>query len=264
MNRGPEALNERLAAPLLTDADMRQYWAEGYVVARRVLDPAEVEKVGAECARVWALPGLIAGDSSVVLSRDTLDGGRIPERLEWISEHSELIAGLLNDRRFVAAATTILGETAVPFKDRFTLRPPLAMGYGLHQDYPYWSSLGVPADSVVSVVVALDPSNEDSGGLEVFAGYHGARLPGRPDEPRDVDETTVETSRARSVALNPGDALFMHSLAPHRSGANRASHPRRMLFLIYAAARYEGAASKLRQSWEDNHRLSGDPFQSAG
>jgi ectoine hydroxylase-related dioxygenase (phytanoyl-CoA dioxygenase family) len=234
----------------LSDAELQRFGTEGFVVLRRVVAPGEVDALQRECARVWALPGLIAADSPFVRSRDTLSGGRVAERLEWITDHSAPIAALAQDPRLLDVAAGIFGEPANLFKDRYTLRPPGTCGYGMHQDHAYWAWTGIPADAVVTFALALDPHTALSGGIEVFAGYHRARLPGRQDEPRDVEEGSVDQTRAHVAALDPGDMLVLHSLAPHRSAPNRARHPRRLLFFIYTAARYGHCAERLKQRWQ--------------
>jgi ectoine hydroxylase-related dioxygenase (phytanoyl-CoA dioxygenase family) len=255
----PDPVDEHAALAWPTQADVRQYWAEGYVVGRSILTANEVEGLCAECTRVWERPGVVVDGSAKVLGRDSLDGGRRAERLEWISEHSPMIAELIGDPRLLGAAAILFAEPAIYFKDRFMLRPPRTMGYGLHQDHAYWEWTGVPADAILSAAIALDRCDDVSGAVEIFAGYHGGRLPGPANEPRDVDEAHVDAWRGRCVVLDPGDVLFFHSLAPHRSGPNRAVHPRRILFLMYSAARYGDFAGILKEDWVRSYHRDGDP-----
>jgi hypothetical protein len=82
----------------------------------------------------------------------------------------------------------------------------------------------------------------------VSPGQHG-RLLTPPGETADPDPRDVDVSRDRVVELDPGDALALHPLLPHRSDYNRSAEPRRIVFFTYSAARY----GDLRAAYYERH-----------
>jgi hypothetical protein len=59
-------------------------------------------------------------------------------------------------------------------KDKLVFKSPGAYGYSVHQDYTVWHELPVPADGLLSVLLAIDPSNGSNGGVEFYPGLHDA------------------------------------------------------------------------------------------
>jgi uncharacterized protein (DUF1501 family) len=73
------------------------------------------------------------------------------------------------DPRILEPLTAIYGDGACLFKDKLIFKSPGTSGYKLHQDYISWTSFPT---SFVTVIVAIDPADRESGATEVFAGYH--------------------------------------------------------------------------------------------
>ncbi len=130
------------------------------------------------------------------------------------------------------------------FKDKLIMKRPGTLGYGMHQDYPYWEHLGAPADDYVTCFIALDPFDAASGSTEMFPGLHRRRLPAPPDDPFDCDERHMDLTKGYILDLAPGDVVMMHSLTPHRSAPNRSPLPRRVLIFSYTKARHAGIRAR--------------------
>jgi 2-aminoethylphosphonate dioxygenase len=209
------------------------YERDGYLVLRGLLDVPEAARLGDECDRIFSLPGLVQEGNLRTRSRRSTSGGMVIDRLDPVIDLSAAFRRLADDPRVRAAAAVALGEEPVLFKDKLIIKPPGTHGYSLHQDYMRWQFLSVPAASLVSVAVAFDAASPGSGAVEVFGGQHGSLLTA-PGEVADPTEADVAGGHPSLVALEPGDALLLHSLAPHRSGPNRSERPRRMVFLTYS------------------------------
>jgi ectoine hydroxylase-related dioxygenase (phytanoyl-CoA dioxygenase family) len=137
-------------------------------------------------------------------------------------------------------ATAALGARSAFFKDKLITKPPGTYGYELHHDYAYWADLGVPPDEFVTLFLALDASDEATGGIELFPGLHGASLSPHPDDPLDLDPSVVDGIEPRVATLHAGDVLVFHSRTPHRSAPNRSDRPRRVYIVTYMHARHVG------------------------
>jgi ectoine hydroxylase-related dioxygenase (phytanoyl-CoA dioxygenase family) len=131
----------------------------------------------------------------------------------------------------------------VLFKDKLIAKHPGTTGYGLHQDYAVWQGLGLPAEALMTVALAIDRADASNGCLEIWPGGHSRLLTEQgdsdpTDEKDDIAEGDLEAASGGPVEMEAGDALLLHSLTVHRSGANLSGRPRRMAFFSYSAGRY--------------------------
>jgi ectoine hydroxylase-related dioxygenase (phytanoyl-CoA dioxygenase family) len=218
------------------DAD--DYRATGYVVARGLFTPVEVTGWQRECERLWAEVADGKTASSRIQRRAHAAGGMIADRIDPVLDVSRPFARLANDPRVTAVVRSVLGAAPTLVKAKLIEKRPGTRGYQMHQDYPYWAWLGIPADEMVSVAVAIDAAHNGNGGVEVFPALHHGRLTPGAEEPLDVDERAVDLSTGEIPPLSSGDLLLFHSLTPHRSAPNASSESRRTLFLTYATARH--------------------------
>src|SRR5581483_819357 len=86
-------------------------------------------------------------------------------------------------------------------------------------------------DALVSCQVAVDSASIDNGCLEVVSGRHHAVLP--TDERGCIAAEVVDSFEWIPVEVHPGQAVWFHSLTPHRSGANASATDRRALYPTY-------------------------------
>lgn len=227
----------------LTDSDLRAYHEDGFVTVRGVLSSVETADLAAECDRLWSLVPTDHSDPRVQW-RGHVDGTTVADRIDPVLDISPPFDRIARDPWLLAAAERVLGEPAAVFKAKLITKQPGTMGYGMHQDYPYWEFLGAPARDYLTAFVAIDRFDAASGATEMFRGYHGAHLPPPPEDPLDTDEKHIDLRRGALIDLAPGDVTFMHSLTPHRSAPNRSEHSRRVLILTYVAARHSELAAR--------------------
>jgi len=228
------ALAPRRTADALADivGDYRRF---GYAV---VTNPFEAEEIGQwqrECDRLWALPGIQDGSEFRVDLRDTLEGRRVPERLDPVIDASPLFEALSRDERILRVARALLGEDVVLFKDKLIVKTPETVGYRTHQDFAYIAFLGFPGDRQLAISIAVDSTGEENGAIEVFPAHHSKLLPSAADDEFLVDERVLDPSSGVIVSVEPGDMLILHALCPHRSRPNRTAKARRLLFFTYNA-----------------------------
>jgi 2-aminoethylphosphonate dioxygenase len=230
-----------------------RYWRDGYVTVRSRFAPDEVAGWRAECDRLW---GIVDRDPDTprVQWRGHAREGQIRDRIDPVVDISPLFAALAADPRVVSPVRDVLRAEPALMKAKLITKRPGTTGYAMHQDFPYWAPLGIPADDLLTLQLSIDPSRADNGAVELFARLHHGRLEARPGEPLDVDEARMDLSRGEVAELAPGDLLIFHSLTPHRSGPNRSAGPRRALFLTYTTA----AHGDVYRRYHDHQRV-GDP-----
>lgn len=221
----------------LGSQQLEQYRTAGYVAVRGRFTGQDVANWQHECDRLWAVVESL-GEDGRVQQRGQVGGGTVADRLDRVMDLSTLFATVARDERMVAAVRAALGAEPALVKDKLICKRPDTMGYGMHQDYPYWERVGIPADELLTVLLAIDDADQSNGSLEVFSGLHHARIEAPPDDPLDADERKMDLSRGERVDLTAGDFLMFHSMAPHRSGPNTSSRSRRALFLTYSTARH--------------------------
>lgn len=212
-----------------------RYWRDGFVVVRGRFRDEEIAEWRVEGDRLW---GVVDGDPDAarVQWRGHAGRGQIRDRIDPVVDISPVFAALAADPRLVAPVHEVLRAEPVLMKAKLITKRPGTAGYTMHQDFPYWAPLGIPADDLLTLQVSIDESRADNGAVEVFAWQHHRRLESRPDEPLDVDESRMDLSGGALAELGPGDLLLFHSLTPHRSGPNRSPDSRRALFLTYATS----------------------------
>ena len=190
-----------------------------------------------ECDRLWAMLSISSGDSRVQF-REHANGTAIADRIDPLLDVSRVFKKLSKDPRIVKPVEDALDGHSKVIKAKLITKRPGTHGYGLHQDFPYWQNFGLPADSMLTVQVAIDPSSDENGGVELWPSMHREILPAPAENPLDVAESTVALDAAELIPLGSGDLLFFHSLAPHRSAPNKSNQSRRAVFITYGRLAY--------------------------
>jgi ectoine hydroxylase-related dioxygenase (phytanoyl-CoA dioxygenase family) len=221
----------------LSDSEVAAYRSKSFVVVRGRFSAEEIAAWRTEAERVWALPRVVEEDNLRVEKRSHLSSPPVMDRLDPVLDLSPLFLALARSPKVLGAVDSILGAGSSVFRCKLIMKRPGTCGYDLHQDYPYWEALGVPADDMLTCAVAIDGAAADSGAMELVPAAT-RRFPGRPDEPRDLDPSCVDLGSVEMPELAAGDLLLFHSLAPHRSGPNRSEGPRRVLLPSFVGPRH--------------------------
>lgn len=221
---------------------------DGYQIVRSVVPPAEIAEALTEADRLKSMVVANAVDDPrvrVLWSRsgsgvDTLRGlqnaHRISPRIDALRLHrgiGEILRGLLGpDIR------TIL--TSIFWK------PPgeLDTGIAYHQDADFRrpaSTYRNLASSYLQLALALDPQDDENGGLRFVAGSHReARIFRRPEqsvltgaaaEP-ELTAMGLAPERVHAVSLEPGDVVLWNAFTVHGSQPNRSKDRDRRSFTI--------------------------------
>ena len=224
----------------LTDDDLRQYRADGYLVVERLFDVAWIARADAAINEIC---------------RQADAGGATQELLEW---ELESVSGELLPRRiynpfhqhatFREIATSaellgpikqILGPDVNLHHSKLNMKPAnVGSVVDWHQDLAYFPHTN---DDLVTTLVYLDEATEKNGCLEVLPGCHDryyehagpdGRFSGRITEPLEPDQV----GDPQPLPAPAGSAILMHARLPHSSQANRSDKPRRTLIFEYRAA----------------------------
>lgn len=218
----------------LSDAEVRFYEREGYLIVRKLFPFEDIERLGADVDRVRRdHRDLIDADNMRVrYQRHHRTDEAVFEVFDPISDLSPVALEITQDRRILDCLHDLYGEPAELFKDKLIYKPPGALGASLHQDWIAWP--GFP-QSFLTVLLAIDPFTADSGATEVFPRCHTQGYLSPKDGRHHALELGELPSEPVSLLLEPGDLAILGCFTPHRSGANTSSAARRGYFISYNA-----------------------------
>lgn len=237
----------------LTASQRAQYRDEGYLILPGLFSPREVEAWCAERDRLMALE--LVNPLNLRSDFRDIGGTKVLERLDPVIDVSPLFDKLAHDPRLTIPLAEVLGELPRLFKDKIVFKLPRADGYPMHQDAAWWQ--GFPVGDILSVAVAIDQANADSGAMQFFPGYH--KLLSEPGAIRHMtpEETAqVDLTRRVDIELKSGDIVFLSTYIPHRSGLNRSAQSRSTLFFTYAAERHGNLYTACLKQYQKHARYA--------
>ncbi|MEY2461869.1 MAG: 2-aminoethylphosphonate dioxygenase [Acidimicrobiaceae bacterium] len=162
--------------------------------------------------------------------RELTDEGPKLCRTENFVPFHDGLRSLLCDGGLVRAASALLGQPAVLYKEKINYKLAGGAGFAPHQDAPAYRFV----ETHVSCMVAVDDATVDNGCLEVVSGRHHELL--ATDDVGCVRAGVAAELTWDPVEVRAGQTLWFHSHTPHRSGPNRSTTPRRALYPTYNAA----------------------------
>lgn len=231
--------------------ELDHYREAGYVVVRRLFEPAELETFAKRFLAI--VSGEVEPAPGMLVMRDVMvarGAVRPPDAASGIAKIQDfegdrvLFDGYARHPAILDRVEALSGSPDLKSIHTMLInKPPGVDGrHPLHQDLLYFPFR--PADAIVASWTALEPCTRANGCLVVVPGSHrgGLRPHGNPDwewlnfgyfGARGVGE---ETERVH-LEMEPGDTVFFHPLLLHGSGRNRTSGFRRSISAHYASAR---------------------------
>jgi ectoine hydroxylase len=225
--------------PILSDAAVRDYHADGYHLARRFFDAEEVDLL---------LRSAKADSELDKRSFGRADGEGGVVRLSLWNHPGDGIYGMFaRCERMVRSCEKLLGGEVYHYHSKMILKDAKVGGaWAWHQDYGYWYQNGVLQPLLTSAFIAVDPCTRENGCLQVIRNSHHC---GRINHVLTGDQAGADRDRVEEllkrpehfplvhVEMNPGDALFFHPNLLHRSDQNRSENSRWAMICCYNAAR---------------------------
>ena len=213
---------------ILTEVQIQQFHRDGFLVVRGMYSRREIGLISEWTEEVAGYPE-VPGKTMMYFEASRDDGTPILCRIENFVPFHEGFSTLITARRMQRVVSDLFGEPAVLFKDKINFKLPGGDGFKEHQDVQAgWDDY---ARLHITVMVAIDSTNQENGSLEVIAGMHKQGLLGSMWVPL-TDEDTGAAAYV-PVHCQPGDAVFFDSYAPHRSNPNHTGKARRVLYITY-------------------------------
>jgi 2-aminoethylphosphonate dioxygenase len=218
----------------LSRSDVRAYHDQGFVVVRGLFTSEEMRTVADEADRLLGLTELIDTRNIRCRWQPHVETGEcLFETFDPVADLSPICDTLARDERLLATVADLYGERGHLFKEKLIWKLPGARGYDLHQDYIGWP--GFPK-SFLTALIAIDATNVENGGTEMFPGYHknGYHAP-EDGKYHPMPADMVDESLGIVLELAPGDVALFGAFTPHRSAPNRTNSPRRAFYVSYNA-----------------------------
>jgi len=174
--------------------------------------------------------------------------------------------------RMADTAEDLLGEPVYHFQSKLTAKEPYTGGaWEWHQDYGYWYHNGCLRPQLFSCMIALDRSDRTNGCLQIVKGsHHLGRIDHVPvtDKQNAADPKRMEEILKRyevvHCELEPGDAVFFHCNALHRSDQNRSPNRRYTLLICYNAVSNDAYVREDDRSFVPLERVDDGAIKRAG
>ena len=216
----------------LTDDHIREFEANGYIIATGLFDTEEVEILGAVARADEEL-------KAQVRSRKDAEGG-----ITTLSLSNELgddiYSAIVRCRRMTDTMERLLGDEVYHYHHKMNMKAPYVGGaWEWHQDYGYWYNNGCLFPDMASCLIAIDRASKENGCLQVVKHSH---LLGRMDHMKVGDQTGADPERVTAAVerlpleyceLEPGAAVFFHANTLHRSDQNTSENPRWAFICCY-------------------------------
>ncbi|BEL07201.1 hypothetical protein Q0Z83_053920 [Actinoplanes sichuanensis] len=241
---GPASLTWSDDAGVRASGHAAYFKENGFTVVRGLLSASEVAECGAEVDRVMAtwneLPNVrVIGKRNPLAPSYDLedqkapDGSPVVRKLTGFAALSPVLeSNLIQHPALLDVLHQVLGPRIELYRDALMLKSALVgQEKPWHQDAVYWPFRPM---SLVSAMIAIDPSTLANGCLQVVPGSHlEVADHEKINWELQVDPASCEPDSVY-LPLEPGDCLVFHSLILHASENNRSTDQRRVSITSYS------------------------------
>jgi len=195
----------------LTEAEVERFRRDGYLGPYSLCAPDEMAEVRADVERVL---------ETAAPDHESADHNR---HLDFRCIYDLAIRPPIVDRM-----AGLYGEDLLMWRTNFFNKGPGAGEIPWHQDYAYWP---LEPPIIISAWLAIDPSTEKNGCLQVIPGSHRAPLPHIPAEDgmlfyEMADPQFVEHDKAIKLEMQPGEFILFNERTLHHSEPNTSERRR--------------------------------------
>jgi ectoine hydroxylase-related dioxygenase (phytanoyl-CoA dioxygenase family) len=223
---------------MLSESQVAEFHAKGYLKGGRVLNDAEVEELRVELQRVIENNDRLEHKPVRISNLSGKAGAPVWQIVNiWMA--SDAFKRLAHNRAIVEEVAQLTGARELRiWHDQIQYKPGQVGGVNMwHQDSPYWPNIA-PLTTELTAWVALDDVDETNGCMSMVPGSHAwGKEIDFLHTLKDFDSMPAEyEGRRLEVRLCPvakGEVHFHHPLTWHGSHANKSGRPRRAIALHY-------------------------------
>jgi ectoine hydroxylase-related dioxygenase (phytanoyl-CoA dioxygenase family) len=250
--RSSQAL--RSAEQHSVQADLTNYWRDGYAVVRGFFSTDEIAQISDALDQLQAEGAAHGrcfrhGNLFYNVAREGDGGEPLVRMVQWPSYHQPVMNGVRLDTRFADLLQPLIGTDLKQIINQVHWKAPGALGdFAWHQDSrsrrPGWAYRNL-ATSYVQTGLAIDPHRPEAGGMRFIPGSHlrgdlgmdcSKKALGTAMTDDALHKVGVAESDAIDLVLEPGDVALWSPYLVHGSGKNRSNHRRRFYINGYVRA----------------------------
>lgn len=219
-----------VASQGLTDAQVDQYWRDGFLFPLPAVDEATARAARAEFEAL----------------ESTWQSADLPQPLNTykrVNAHvvMPLAVRLANDPGILNIVGSLLGPDILIYSVEFFIKEPRTEHIvSMHQDLTYWG-LGA-VDGLLTAWIALSPATPASGCMDFVAGSHKNAILPHKDTFDDNNllsrgqevKVDVADEDKTAIEIHPGQMSLHHGLTIHGSGPNTSDDRRIACVVRYA------------------------------
>jgi phytanoyl-CoA hydroxylase len=235
---------------VLSEQQIAQFEQDGYLVFRKLLEPAACEhmlavaKVQLQAAQQPLEYEAELGYPGAPASLDA-EGGRTVRRLRGAYHRDSCFHDWARDPRIIDKLKQLFGEkvylTLAHHNSVMTKHPQFGTATGWHRDIRYWS---FTQPDLICVWLALGDEIAANGGLKFIPGSH--RLDITREQLDDLDflrpDHAPNEALFAPVDLHQGDVVFFHSKLFHAAGVNTTPTVKTSVAFAYHGASNQAVA----------------------
>jgi ectoine hydroxylase-related dioxygenase (phytanoyl-CoA dioxygenase family) len=239
--------------PASLDADLADYWRDGYAVVRGFMGAEEIAEIGAALDQLHA-EGVRHGRSfrhgnlfyNVAKGRG---GEPFVRMVQWPSYHQAVLNRVRLDMRFAELFEPLIGRDLKQIINQVHWKAPGLLGdFAWHQDSRSRrppSAYRNLATAYVQTGLAIDPHRPESGGMRFIPRSHlrgdlrmdcSTKALGTAMSDAALEAVGLSAADAVDLVLEPGDLALWSPYLVHGSGTNRSRHRRRFYINGYVRA----------------------------
>ena len=149
----------------------------------------------------------------------TADGPDPKSRLQSRHLDSPTVYALCSAPPVVDRVVPLLGPDLILWRSNFFEKTARSSALAWHRDSRHWRTLLVPMINV-SAWLAIDAATRDNGCVRLLPGSHNEEYRANTNDPKFVDASSVDETRAVDLELKPGEFFLFSSEVLHASPEN--------------------------------------------
>lgn len=209
----------------ITGEQKKEFDKSGALIVRKILSEDEV---GEAISAHDSIMNMQAKESEIIES----DYYSVISQIRDLWKFHDFFDQLIFCSALPFIAAQLMGKEAARLLHDHVISKPLERSHEVpwHQDYPYWP---IDHPGGLSVWLALDDVDYDSGCLEIIPGSHvqGEEMP--VDFIRNPNKALNQHPEKVKLPVKKGDAVILHSLTWHRTGPNISCANRRAYISLW-------------------------------
>lgn len=215
---------------------IEQFHRDGYIIIRNFFDLEEIEPIRKACE---ADPDMRGVQATV----NDKGGGYFKVAL-WSELGDTLLGVMPRMARMVDTVETLLGMECYHWHSKIVRKVKNDGQLHFHQDYATWYEDGCLFPHHVTCTIAFDKSDKGNGCVKMVPGSHKLGRIHRVRIGETKDTHCPDPFRIAKVLeklgivyceMEPGDAMFFHSMTLHGSDPNKSDRPRTLMHCSYNA-----------------------------